>query len=83
MVYPSCLPDAGNIKITVLLWIWGLVFQRDFLPSRGCCWVSFCAVSFLRKSIHVTRQMVTNAMDALKKEGVECMVSPYGELTTP
>lgn len=24
---------------------------------------------------------MTNAMDALKKEGVECMVAPYGELS--
>lgn len=30
----------------------------------------------------MTRQMVTNAMDALKKEGVECMVAPYGKLAS-
>ncbi|CBN78632.1 conserved unknown protein [Ectocarpus siliculosus] len=35
------------------------------------------AQTFFQKSIHVTRQMVTNAMSALKREGVECMVSPY------
>ncbi|CAM9921259.1 unnamed protein product [Pylaiella littoralis] len=35
------------------------------------------AQTFFQKSIHVTRQMVTNAMSALKKEGVECMVAPY------
>ncbi|CAM9933246.1 unnamed protein product [Scytosiphon promiscuus] len=35
------------------------------------------AQTFFQKSICVTRQMVTNAMAALKKEGVQCMVSPY------
>lgn len=25
---------------------------------------------------------MTNAMDALKKEGVECMVAPYGKLAS-